>query len=154
MMWIVFFNTGNFDLGVKKMKVESYLDDGTKISIIFNNTPKKEKIEKIMDLIELMSNTEVETTSNFDYKNNTTSILDLLINTVYDKYRYNYFTIGNVMTCLIDYYGDNIHKSTIATYLTRLVDQKLLIRVGKRGSYKYKITQYGLNQLYVNEKSI
>ena len=49
MMWIVFFNTGNFDLGVKKMKVESYLDDGTKISIIFNNTPKKEKIEKIMD---------------------------------------------------------------------------------------------------------
>ena len=92
--------------------------------------------------------------TNFNYKNNTTSILDLLINTVYDKYRYNYFTIGNVMTCLIDYYGDNIHKSTIATYLTRLVDQKLLIRVGKRGSYKYKITQYGLNQLYINEKSI
>ena len=58
------------------------------------------------------------------------------------------------MTCLIDYYGDNIHKSTIATYLTRLVDQKLLIWVGKRGSYKYKITQYGLNQLYINEKSI
>ena len=63
-------------------------------------------------------------------------------------------TNTSILQFLIDYYGDNIHKSTIATYLTRLVDQKLLIRVGKRGSYKYKITQYGLNQLYVNEKSI
>jgi hypothetical protein len=121
---------------VRKTKIETILNDGSKISITFNdNDPKK--IKRFIEFLEMFNSD--------GYENNNGSSF-VAVKSIYDKIRNIVeFEFGRASFSLTDLYrayylkyNEEIKKSTLATYLTRMMEEGVLDRFGKRGKYLYR----------------
>ncbi len=125
-------------MGAKRVRVETILEDGTKIVVSMNGSPDRRKISKFLDLLELMG-----VGSSNGYDGNPGPDSDTLIDRLSYLIRSNligrWFSINDVSKEFEKEFGISLKKSTLATYLSRLLDQGAILRNGKRGSYKYTI---------------
>lgn len=118
-----------------KTKIETVLDDGSKILIVINGSAPQ-KIMKFLKLLEELENDSyIDTTSNFS--------INTIYMKIYNLIRYEFgragFTLNDVYRAyLIKYNDDSVKKNTISTYLSRMVEEKILEREGKRGNYIYR----------------
>jgi DNA-binding transcriptional ArsR family regulator len=124
----------NCELRPRKIKLETILDDGSKITIVINGDADRNKLNRFFELIDLMD-------SGFKLSPKVTNA-----NTLYEKIRSlieenlsnGYFTLNQLAELYNSYFPEKIKKSTLSTYLSRLTDEGVLIREGYRGQYRYR----------------
>ena len=122
---------------MKKVKIETILSDGSKITISLNGPLNRRKIENFLALINVLDSEGSIADS---------SSAKIVSKSIYEKVRYlaeNYFndrefTLSEFMKLYFEIFGETLKKSTLSTYLMRLVDEGILLRKGVRGRYQYR----------------
>lgn len=126
------------NMETKKIRIETILDDGTKISVSLQSRPSREKISKFFDLLELMGagfSQSLEQELEVEHM----TLLDRLVYIIKKNLFSKKFTINDIAVELEREFGYSMKRSTLATYLSRLVDQNILERNGSRGHYCYNL---------------
>ena len=127
---------------IRKTKIEAILDDGTMISIVGSDIDRIIKYLELIKSIKYFDNDFkysdeskfVTSTSSADQ-----SIFDRLYTLIRDEFGSSIFTLNDVYRLYQMKYEDSIKKSTLATYLARLVSMNKLRRFGSRGRYYYQL---------------
>jgi len=120
----------------KKIKLEVIMEDGTKIKLEIPNG-SKDKIEDFLKLLELYKSENEYISNNF----NDDTLYFKIYNLIRNEFGTGVFSLGDLYTTYLLKYGEKIRKSTLSTYLSRLVENGMLVRFGKRGKYKFKLMQ-------------
>ena len=120
----------------KKIKLEVILEDGTKIKLEIPNG-SKDKVESFLKLIELYGPDH----ENFSNEFNNDTLYFKIYNLIKNEFGLAVFSLGDLYTTYLLKYGEKIRKSTLSTYLSRLVENGMLVRYGRRGRYKFKLMQ-------------
>lgn len=127
----------------KKVRIETILEDGTKLVVSLHGLPSREKISKFFDLIELMGaefSQDLRYELDFDQMTHLERLAYIIRKNLFGRQ----FTINDVAEELEKEFGYSMKRSTLATYLSRLVDQNRLNRRGTRGRYRYNINTKNL----------
>lgn len=126
-------------LPTNRFKVEFFDGSGVKHSISLNGDVSREKINQILDYVELMGGTK-STKNNLTPAYNDTKferIRKIIVSNFSDKV----FISKEIQATYLEYFNDTIPLSTIATYLSRLVDKGFLHRGGSSGEWHYALSQ-------------
>ena len=125
----------------RKIKIEFSDDEGSKYSISLEGKPSKDKLNKIMSVIEELDTASMNTeTFNLDTTFNKTLKL------IEDKYPLGSFTSNDVLESFEDEYNNPIKLSTVSTYLTRLLEKGHLKRERIGNTWVYKKIKLYLQQ--------
>jgi hypothetical protein len=122
----------------KKLKIEFNDDEGGNYSITLDGSMSKEKILKIMDIVELLGeekeNSEVRPISK-------DTSFGKLFHLIEKRFALGSFSSTDILEAFEDEYNKPIRLSTISTYLTRFESKKLLIRQRTQSGWIYKRTR-------------
>ncbi|HZX14654.1 MAG TPA: BlaI/MecI/CopY family transcriptional regulator [Thermodesulfobacteriota bacterium] len=125
----------------RKIKIEFRDDEGSKYTISLEGKPSKDKVNKIMSVIE-----ELDTsTSNIGIFNLDTTF-NKTLKLIEDKYPLGSFTSNDVLEAFEDEYNNPIKLSTVSTYLTRLLEKGHLKRERIGNTWVYKKLKIHLQQ--------
>lgn len=118
----------------RKTKIETTLEDGSKISIVIPGSDP-EKIRKFLKLLEL-----IESDDKYVYEKEpiSPSLYDKIYELIRNEFGRASFSFNDLYRAFFLKYNMHIKKSTLSTYLSRLVENGILERVGRRGSYRYR----------------
>jgi hypothetical protein len=125
-------------LAVKRLRIEFYDDSGCRHTISLEGPLTREKIARILDYAELMGGLSSPTTSR-DPSQYARTKLDRVRDLVVHSFRESTFSSDEVRKRYQELYAEPIHLTTIATYLSRLVDRGLLHRSGSAGRWRYSL---------------
>jgi hypothetical protein len=125
-------------LAVKRLRIEFYDDSGCRHTISLEGPLTREKIARILDYAELMGGLSSPTTSR-DPSQYARTKLDRVRDLVVHSFRESTFSSDEVRKRYQELYAEPVHLTTIATYLSRLVDRGLLHRSGSAGRWRYSL---------------
>lgn len=121
----------------EKVKIEIVKDDGTKIRIeVPANDP--ELIYTYLKTLQSISS-KSQPNEEFLEANESSKVIDRVEDLVKNEFGLTIFTLSDIYRLYKLKYNDNVSKSTLSTYLNRLVEYGVLIREGRRGRYKYRL---------------
>ena len=141
-MWIVnCVDRGDNSLGARKIRIETILEDGNKLTFSIDGPLNRDKIVKYLDLLELMGASDSISYPNKEMINDFT-VLDRLLYIIKNNLSNKWFPVKDTELAYEKEFGETIKKSTLATYLNRLVNQHVIIRAGRRGSYRYSLNYF------------
>jgi len=66
-------------------------------------------------------------------------IVDRVRETILSEFGMSTFSLHELYKIYEMKYGETISKSTLSTYLSRFVEEGLIERIGRRGSYRYRV---------------
>ena len=116
------------------MKVEFYDGEGVRHSIAIDGPVTREKVTKILDLVEVMSGTPQATALGLSPRK-----FDRLASTVLSRLRGKDFTSSDAKKSFETTFGEKIPLSTVSTYLSRLADRGVLEREEKGVLMRYRV---------------
>lgn len=121
----------------RRLKLEFYDDDGVRHAITIDGQVTREKVAKLLDLVEVMSGTPVSTASALGLSPRK---FDRLASTIISQLREGDFSSTDAKEAFESAFHEKIPASTVATYLVRLVERGVLARTerGRNVSYKVK----------------
>lgn len=119
----------------RKLKIQVDSGKGEKISITVQGNLSREHIAQLIDFIETIGNEDVSKTSKNLQEMTKFEKLKLAIDR---KFPSGWFTSQDAMIAYEDTFDEPLRLSTVSTYLSRLVDQDVLIRMGSFGMRKYR----------------
>ncbi len=122
----------------RTLKVEFYDNEGTKHSITIDGPVTREKVGKILDIVELMAGSPRATTKALAYSPHK---LDRLSSAIMSQLNAKEFTSTEAKTVFEKSFGEKIPLSTVSTYLSRLVERGVLERGSEKPSLHYRVTQ-------------
>jgi hypothetical protein len=146
-------------LGKKKIKIEVEDAEGDKYNLSLEGNMSKEKVMKVMELMEAINIGKSEPTEFNNYhtsnqvQENLNSLSSKIWRIVESKFPFTSFTSTDVLDMYTDEYKEPIKLDVIATYLSRYHNKGKLLRSkgGKEWIYKlYK--QSGLTQDSTQDK--
>ncbi len=120
----------------RKLKLEFYDNDGIRHSITVDGPVTREKIAKLLDLVELMSWTpkmESIALSTSPHK------YDRLASLVVTQLKGRPFSAAEARTSFQAAYAEQIPLSTVSTYLTRLSEKGLIERSREGPFVRYSV---------------
>lgn len=129
----------------RKVKIEVEADDGTKIRIeVPSNDP--EKIYMYLKALNMITSGKdlQEDGSEKAGSREATLIVDRVREIILSEFGMSTFTLHDLYKIYEMKYGESIPKSTLSTYLSRFVDDGLIERIGRRGSYRYRVASPAL----------
>lgn len=129
----------------RKVKIEVEADDGTKIRIeVPSNDP--EKIYMYLKALNMIAGGKdlAEDGPEKDGSKDTTLIVDRVREIIISEFGMSTFTLHDLYKIYEMKYGESIPKSTLSTYLSRFVNDGLIERIGRRGSYRYRVASPAL----------
>jgi predicted transcriptional regulator len=152
--------------GKKKIKIELEDDDGGKYNLSLEGNLSKDKIQKVLQLVESLNISKEESSSftKLDYntsdnansnqkhtnKINTSlnSIESRIWSLIENNFAFSSFTSSNVVESYEILYGEQLQLSLISTYLSRYYEKNKLMRSkrGKEWIYKLIRTQKDVTQ--------
>ncbi len=124
----------------RKVKIEVEADDGTKIRIeVPSNDP--EKIYMYLKALNMIAGGKdlAGDGPEKDGSKDTTLIVDRVREIIISEFGMSTFTLHDLYKIYEMKYGESIPKSTLSTYLSRFVNDGLIERIGRRGSYRYRV---------------
>jgi hypothetical protein len=127
-------------LTVKRLRIEFYDDSGCRHTISLDGPLTREKIARILDYAELMGGLSSPSTSR-DPSQYARTKLDRVRDLVVHAFRESTFSSDDVRRRYQQLYVEPILLTTIATYLSRLVDRGLLHRSGSPGRWRYSLAE-------------
>lgn len=125
----------------RRIKIEFNDEEGSKYTISLEGRPSKNKLDKIMSVIDEIDN-----------PNTTTNIVSLdttfnkTLKLIEDKYNLGSFTSNDILEAFEDEYNIPIKLSTVSTYLTRLLQKGHLKRERIGTIWVYKTVKISLQQ--------
>jgi hypothetical protein len=109
----------------RRLKVEFYDTEGVRHSITIDGPVTKEKVSKILDMVELMSGTPQASATALGLSPRK---FDRLASTIMSQLRGRSFTSSDARKTFETTFREKIPLSTVSTYLTRLADRGVLER--------------------------
>ena len=146
-------------LGKKKIKIEVEDAEGDKYNLSLEGNMSKEKVMKVMELMEAINNGKSEPTEFNNYhtsnqaQENLNSLSSKIWRIVEGKFPFTSFTSTDILDMYTEEYNEPIKLDVIATYLSRYHKKGKLLRSkgGKEWIYKlYK--QSGLTRDSAQDK--
>ncbi len=121
----------------RRFKLEFYDNDGVRHSITIDGQVTREKVAKLLDLVEIMSGTPVASASALGLSPRK---FDRLTSTIISQLKDGDFSSSDAKHAFESAFNEKIPLSTVATYLVRLVERGVLERTetGQNVSYKVK----------------
>ena len=120
----------------RRLKVEFYDSDGVRNSIAIDGPVTKEKVGKILDLVELMSGTPQTSATALGLSPRK---FDRLASTIMSQLKGRSFTSGEARKTFETTFREKIPLSTVSTYLTRLADRGVLEREQEKFGLLYRV---------------
>ena len=127
----------------RRLKVEFYDSDGARHSIAIDGPVTREKVGKILDLVELMSGTPQSSATVLGLSPRK---FDKLASTIISRLKGRSFTSGEAKKAFETAFREKIPLSTVSTYLTRLADRGILERQREKLGLVYRIKLEGPKQ--------
>jgi len=120
----------------RRLKMEFYDTDGVRHSIAIDGPVTKEKVSKILDMVELMSGTPQASTTALGLSPRK---FDRLASMIMSQLRGRSFTSTEARKAFETTFKEKILLSTVSTYLTRLADRGILEREQEKLSLVYRV---------------
>ncbi len=120
----------------RRFKLEFYDDDGVRHSITVDGHVTREKVAKLLDLVEIMSGTPVASASALGLSPRK---FDRLASTIISQLRDGEFTSTDAKQAFELAFHEKIPLSTVATYLVRLVERGVLQRNEMGQNLRYRV---------------
>ncbi len=120
----------------RRFKLEFYDNDGVRHSITIDGQITREKVGKLMDLVEVMSGTPRATASALGFSPRK---FDRLASTIISRLSDRDFTSSDAKRAFESSFPEKIPLSTVSTYLVRLVDRGVLERIESGQTVSYKV---------------
>ena len=118
----------------RRLKVEFYDSEGVRHSITIDGPVTREKVTKILDLVEVMSGTPQATALGLSPRK-----FDRLASTELSRLRSKEFTSSDAKKSFETTFEEKIPLSTVSTYLSRLADRGVLEREQKGVLMRYRV---------------
>ncbi len=140
--------------GKKKIKIELEDDDGGKYNLSLEGNLSKDKIQKVLQLVESLNISKEEVnmptkpnynsnniiTKNMDKNNHSLNSIESRIWALIEKnFAFSSFTSSNVVESYESVYSEQLELSLISTYLSRYVGKNKLIRSKRGKEWVYKL---------------
>ncbi len=122
----------------RRLKVEFYDSDGVRHAITMDGPVTREKVGKILDLVEVMAGTPRATAAALAFSPRK---LDKLASTIMSQLKAREFTSSEARKAFEKTFGESIALSTVSTYLSRLVDRGVLERGTEKPVLHYRVTR-------------
>lgn len=119
----------------RRLKVEFYDGEGVRHSITIDGPVTREKVGKILDLVEVMSGTPRPAALGLSPRK-----FDRLASTVMSRLKGRDFTSSDAKKSFETAFGERIPLSTVSTYLSRLADRGVLERTESGALMRYRVT--------------
>ncbi len=121
----------------RRFKLEFYDNDGVRHSITVDGQVTREKVAKLLDLVEIMSGTPIASPSALRLSPHK---FDRLASTIISQLKDGDFSSTDAKQAFESAFHEKIPLSTVATYLVRLVERGVLQRTetGQNVTYKVK----------------
>jgi len=120
----------------KRVKVEFVDDNGTKYSLAVEGKVSREKVLKIIDLMDLVQGEDSITQPELD----SSTVFGRLFKLIEDSYAAREFSSADIARDYEEQLSGNIGLSTVSTYLSRLADRGVLKRQKFGNSWVYRRT--------------
>ena len=118
----------------RRLKVEFYDSEGVRHSITVDGPVTREKVGKILDLVEVMSGTPRASALGLSPRK-----FDRLASTVISRLQGKEFTSSDAKRSFEAAFGEIIPLSTVSTYLSRLADRGILERKEEGAPLRYRV---------------
>ena len=135
----------------RRLKVEFYDSDGVRHSIAIDGPVTKEKVGRILDLVELMSGTPQTSATALGLSPRK---FDRLASTIMSQLKGRNFTSGEARKTFETTFREKIPLSTVSTYLTRLADRGVLEREQEKFGLLYRVRIEGQKQSLAPDPSL
>ncbi|TMI18726.1 hypothetical protein E6H32_04685 [Candidatus Bathyarchaeota archaeon] len=120
----------------RRLKMEFYDTDGVRHSIAIDGPVTKEKVSKILDMVELMSGTPQASATALGLSPRK---FDRLASMIMSQLRGRSFTSTEARKAFETTFKEKILLSTVSTYLTRLADRGILEREQEKLCLVYRV---------------
>jgi patatin-like phospholipase/acyl hydrolase len=120
----------------RRLKIEFYDSEGVRHSIAIDGPVTKEKVGKLLDLVELMSGTSQASATALGLSSRK---FDRLARTIISRLRGRSFTSREARKLFEVTFREKIPLSTVSTYLTRLSDRGVLERQQEKLGLAYRV---------------
>ncbi len=120
----------------RRFKLEFYDPDGVKHVITVDGQITREKIGKLLDMVELMAGTPKATGTALGLS---TRKFDRLASTIFSNLKTSEFTSTQAKQAFESSFDEKIPLSTVSTYLVRLVERGVLERMPGGDVLRYRI---------------
>jgi hypothetical protein len=122
----------------RKLKLEISDSDGNRYTLTFEGRMSREKLNNLLDLMDLLGGTKGNDSSELSsYKNE--SKFDKVFSIVRQKFIIPWFSSKDIQTVYEQELCEPISLSTVSTYLSRMADQGILTRKGPANNRRYKL---------------
>ena len=123
-------------LAVKRVRIDFYDDSGCRHTITLQGPVTREKVARVLDYAELMGGLPSHPNSPASPRYGRTK-LERLRDLVLHRLRDATFSSDDVRSLYEEFYAEPIPLTTVATYLSRLVDRGLMRRSGSPARWRY-----------------
>ena len=120
----------------RRLKVEFYDSEGVRHSIAIDGPVTKEKVGKVLDLVELMAGTPQTSATALGLSPRK---FDKLTSMIISQLKGRSFTSGEARKAFETAFQEKIPLSTVSTYLTRLADRGVLEREQEKLGLTYRV---------------
>ena len=120
----------------RRFKLEFYDNDGVRHAITIDGQITREKVGKLLDLVEVMAGTPLATASALSISPRK---FDRLASTIITSLKDQKFTASEAKKTFETSFSEKIPLSTVSTYLVRLVERGLLDRIENGRTVTYKV---------------
>jgi hypothetical protein len=120
----------------RRFKLEFYDDAGVRHAITIDGQITREKVGKLLDLVEVMAGTPRATASALGMSPHK---FDRLASTIISSLKTNTFSATDAKKAFETSFSEKIPISTVSTYLTRLADRGVLDRIESGRTVSYKV---------------
>jgi len=141
--------------GKKKIKIELEDDDGGKYNLSLEGNLSKDKIQKVLQLVESLNVSKEESipvtkpnynfnaNGNQKYTNNINPSLNSIESRIWalieNNFAFSSFTSSNIVESYESLYGEQLQLSLISTYLSRYHEKNKLMRSKRGKEWIYKL---------------
>ncbi len=120
----------------RRLRLEFYDNDGVRHSITVDGQVTREKVGKLLDLVEVMAGTPKASASALGLSPRK---FDRLASTIISELRDRDFSSADAKKAFETSFHEKIPLSTVSTYLVRLVDRGVLQRTEHGQNVSYKV---------------
>src|SRR5712664_128798 len=135
----------------RRLKIEFYDSEGVRHSIAIDGPVTREKVGKILDLVELMSGTPQASATALGLSPRK---FDRLASTIISQLKGRSFTSREARKMFETNFKEKIPLSTVSTYLTRLADRGVLEREQEKFGLLYRVRIEGQKQSLAPDLSL
>ena len=121
---------------LRRLKVEFYDSEAVRHSIAIDGPVTKEKVGKLLDLVELMSGIPQSSATSLGLSSKK---FDRLTSTIISQLKGRSFTSREARKLFETTFREKIPLSTVSTYLTRLTDRGVLERRQEKRGLAYRV---------------